>query len=232
MDKIILAAKRRDRVGKKVKMVRKEGGLPAVLYGKGTEAFPIILDLKEATKVLTATTSSSLLTIDVDGEEFTTLVRERQRDFIRGNYLHVDFLVVSLTEKVKAKVKISFEGEAPALSVYESILTTGLSQIEVESFPQDLPEKISVDLSTLMEVGDGIYIRDLELPDKVDVMDDENEMVIVVSAQIIVEEEEEEEILEEYDEDGVLIEAEEADEDGESEQVSEESDEPRRPIQR
>lgn len=223
MDKIVLKAKRRDTIGKKVKDLRIDGGLPAVVYGKTTPAFPVLLELKSASKILRAATSSSLITIDVEGEEYTTLVRELQRDFIRGNYLHVDFLAVSATEKVKANVDIVLEGVAPALALYECLLTTGLTQVEVESFPQDLPEKLTVDLSSLMEVGDGIYIRDLELPDNVDIFADSNDMLVVVSAQIIVEEEEE--IEDEFDEDGELIESEDsgvAGEAGESDAVSEE----------
>ena len=223
MDKIVLKAKRRDIIGKKTKYLRLDGGLPAVVYGKTTPTFPVLLDLKSASKILRAATSSSLITIDVEGEEYTTLVRELQRDFIRGNYLHVDFLAVSSTEKVKASVDVIHEGVAPALALYECLLTTGLTQVEVESFPQDLPEKITVDLSSLMEVGDGIYIRDLDLPDNVEIFADSNDMLVVVSAQIIVEEEEE--IEEEFDEDGELIESEdsgEGGEAGESDAVSEE----------
>ena len=191
MDKIVLNAERREVIGKKVKLLRNEGKLPGIIYGKSTESIPIILDLKEATKILKATSSSSLLTINIDGEEFSTLVRERQRDFIRGNYLHVDFLSVSLTEKVRAKVNIVVEGEAPALINIETLLTSGLDQIEVESLPQDLPEKFTVDLSSLEEVGDGIYVRDLEIPPNVELLADPDEMIVVITLQIIVEEEEE-----------------------------------------
>ena len=191
MDKIVLNAERREVIGKKVKLLRNEGKLPGIIYGKSTESIPIILDLKEATKILKATSSSSLLTINSDGEEFSTLVRERQRDVIRGNYLHVDFLSVSLTEKVRAKVNIVVEGEAPALINIETLLTSGLDQIEVESLPQDLPEKFTVDLSSLEEVGDGIYVRDLEIQPNVELLADPDEMIVVITLQIIVEEEEE-----------------------------------------
>lgn len=199
MDKITIKADRREIRGKKVKLLRLEGILPGVVYGKSTAPVLISMDLKEATAILRATSSSALLTIEVDGEEFTTLVRERQRDFIHGNYLHVDFLAVSLTEKVRTKVNIVMEGIAPALEAFESLLISGLKQVEVESLPQDLPEKFTVDLSSLELIGDGIYVRELDMPDNVELLDDPNEMIVVVSEQIIVEEEEEldeEELLE------------------------------------
>lgn len=202
MDKITIKADRREVRGKKVKLLRLDGKLPGVIYGKTTPPFPITLNLKEATLMLKSTSSSALVTIDVDGEEFTTLVRERQRDFIHGNYLHVDFLAVSLTEKVKTKVNIVIEGIAPALEAFEALIISGLKQVEVESLPQDLPEKFTVDLSSLELIGDGIYVRELDLPANVEILDDPNEMIVVVSEQIIVEEEiEEEDLLEgEYEE--------------------------------
>lgn len=202
MDKITIKADRREVRGKKVKLLRLDGKLPGVIYGKTTPPFPITLNLKEATLMLKSTSSSALVTIDVDGEEFTTLVRERQRDFIHRNYLHVDFLAVSLTEKVKTKVNIVVEGIAPALEAFEALIISGLKQVEVESLPQDLPEKFTVDLSSLELIGDGIYVRELDLPANVEILDDPNEMIVVVSEQIIVEEEvEEEDLLEgEYEE--------------------------------
>lgn len=201
MDKITIKADRREVRGKKVKLLRLDGKLPGVIYGKTTPPFPITLNLKEATLMLKSTSSSALVTIDVDGEEFTTLVRERQRDFIHGNYLHVDFLAVSLTEKVKTKVNIVVEGIAPALEAFEALIISGLKQVEVESLPQDLPEKFTVDLSSLELIGDGIYVRELDLPANVEILDDPNEMIVVVSEQIIVEEEIEEDLLEgEYEE--------------------------------
>jgi len=207
MDKVVLNAEHRVVRGKKVKLLRNEGKLPGIIYGKSTESIPIMLNLKEATKILKATSSSSLLTIEIDGEEYSTLVRERQRDFIRGNFLHVDFLAVSLTEKVRARVNIVTEGEAPALINFEALLTSGLDQIEVESLPQDLPEKFTIDLSALEEIGDGVYVRDLEIPPNVELLVDPDEMIVVISLQIIVEEEEE--IDEEALLEGELVEGEE-----------------------
>ncbi|MDH3943488.1 MAG: 50S ribosomal protein L25 [Anaerolineae bacterium] len=217
MDKVVIPANKRGIKGKKVKLLRAEGKLPGVIYGSKMEPLPISLDLKEATKTLRATSSSSLLYIDVDGEEYTTLVRERQRDFIRGTYLHIDFLAVSLTEKVRAMVNISIEGDAPALETYDSLLTTGVDQLDVESLPQDLPEKISVDVSGLEEIGDGIYVRDLEIPDNIDVFTDGEELVVVISAVVLIEEEVEEEELDEELEEGEEVDEEAVEEEAEEE---------------
>ncbi|MDH5506425.1 MAG: 50S ribosomal protein L25 [Anaerolineae bacterium] len=193
MEAEVLKASHREITGKKVKNLRKEGKLPAIIYGQGVTPIPITLDLKEATKLLKNTSSSSLLTIEVDGEKHNTLVRERQRDFIRGMYKHIDFLVVSLTEKVKAKVNLLLEGEPPAIDLHGGMMLTGLGQVEVESFPQDLPERIVVDLSGLMNVGDGIYVKDLPVPDNVEVLDDPEEMIVMIASQVLSEKGDEEE---------------------------------------
>lgn len=193
MDNVVLKASRREVFGKNVKNLRREGKLPAVLYGKGIESVPILLDLKDASKVLRGISSSSLLTVDVDGEQHPTLVRERQRDFIKGDLLHVDFQVVSLTETVRAAVNVILEGEAPAVKNFGGLLVTGLDQVEVESLPQELPERVLVDVSALENIGDSLYVRDLVLPPDVEMLSDLDELVVVVTAPAMVEEEEVEE---------------------------------------
>ena len=106
-EKLVLKASNRKLIGKKVKLLRQEGKLPAVLYGKEVGSISIALDLREASRLLRGVSSSTLVVIDVDGEEYTTLVRERQRDVLKDNYTHIDFQAVSLTENVRASVAIS-----------------------------------------------------------------------------------------------------------------------------
>jgi large subunit ribosomal protein L25 len=110
------------------------------------------------------------------------LVREKQRDPISGALLHVDFLEVSLTEKLRANVGIHFEGESPAIKNYDGVVVIGTEVIEVEALPRDLPERIVVDLSRLLEIGDAIYVRDLDVPAKVRIMTDLDEIVVNITA--------------------------------------------------
>src|SRR5512134_953737 len=106
MEKVVLKATKRDVIGKQVKAMRRAGKLPAVIYGRRTEPISIALDAHGASLVLGKLTSSSLVTIDLDGTEYPALVREKQRDYIKNRLLHVDFLTVSLTEKLTAYVAI------------------------------------------------------------------------------------------------------------------------------
>ena len=114
MEKIILKATKRDVTGKKVGALRRQGKLPAVIYGHRIETTPIVLNAAEALPKLATLTSSSTLTISLDGKEYPALVREKQRDPIKKFLTHLDFQVISLTEKMRAKVRIELTGTAPA----------------------------------------------------------------------------------------------------------------------
>ena len=102
MEKVVLNASKRDVIGKQVRALRREGKLPAVIYGRHTEPIKINLDAHSAALVLGKLTSSSLVTINLDGTEYPALVREKQRDFIKNRLLHVDFLAVSMSEKLRS----------------------------------------------------------------------------------------------------------------------------------
>lgn len=198
MEKIVIEATRREVTGKKVRFLRREGKLPAVLFGYGVDSTPITLDLKEASRTLASVGSSTLVTIALDDKEYNVLVRERQQDVIYRSLTHVDFQAVSMTETVRAQVAIHIVGdhEIPAVQNYGAIINTGLDVLEIECLPQDLPERIEVELTGLAEIGDVILVKDLPLPQGVVALDDPEALVVVVSAPISEEVTEEEEILE------------------------------------
>src|SRR5512142_1815479 len=154
MEKVILKAEKRDVVGKQVKAMRREGKLPAVIYGRHTEPINVLLDAHTASLVLGKLTSSSLVTIALDGREYPALVREKQRDYIKNRLLHVDFLTVSLTETLRASVAVNLVGVSTAVKDYNAVLVTNLQSLDVECLPADLPERIDVDISVLARPGD------------------------------------------------------------------------------
>ncbi len=190
MDNIVIEAKKREIIGKQVKALRREGWIPAVIYGPEIEPIAISLDARIANRMLPGVTSSQFITVDVEGEQFTTLVRDRQQHVIYNNLLHVDFMSVSMTEKLRTSVPIELLGEAPAVSE-GGVLVTGQEYLDVQSLPSDLPERVSIDISKLVSIGDAIYVRDLEMPEAVEVLTDEDEMVVLVTAPAAIEEEEE-----------------------------------------
>jgi len=184
MEKVVLHATRRSVTGKQVGVLRREGKLPAVLYGHGFETTAILLDLREATRTLAHLTGSSLITIELDGKGHTALVREKQRDYIRNVLLHVDFQVVSMTEKIRAQVPVVITGVAPAVKDFNGVVVTGLDEIEVEALPQDLPQQFVIDIANLVNIGDGIYVRDVVVSDKVHIHEGKDEMIVVITAEM------------------------------------------------
>ena len=171
MEKVVLNASKRDVTGKQVKALRREGKLPAVIYGRHTEPIKINLDAHTAAMTLGKLTASSLVTINLDGTEYPALVREKQRDFIKNRLLHVDFLAVSMSEKLRTSVSVHFIGVSAAVKDFNAVLVKNLEQLEVEALPTDLPERIDVDITALAKPGDGIRVREVQVPDTVRILD-------------------------------------------------------------
>jgi len=182
MDNVVLKATMRTATGRHVRALRRSGQLPGVIYGHNVEPFSISLDAREASKVLAKLSSSSLVTINVDGKDFPSLVREKQMNYIKRNLIHVDFQVVSLTEKIRANVGIVLTGNSIAVKDFNAMLINGLSELEVEAFPQDLPERVVVDIGALAKIGDAIHVKDIVLSDKVTVLSAADEMVVLATA--------------------------------------------------
>ena len=182
MEKVVLKATKRDVAGKQVKALRREGKLPAVIYGRHTEPVNIVLDTRSASTALMKISSSSIVTLDVEGTEYPALVREKQRDYIKNILLHVDFLAVSLTEKLRASVSLHFVGVSTAVKDFNAVFVHNIDQFHVECLPADLPERIDVDIASLMRVGDVLRVRDVVLSDKIRVLENPDTVVCVASA--------------------------------------------------
>jgi large subunit ribosomal protein L25 len=196
-EKIVLAAQHRAMKGKKVGALRRQGVLPGIIYGRiGKEQIDPIsiqLDLHEASKTINKLTVSSLVTLELEGEEYPVVLREAQRDVIYNTLLHVDFMAVSLTEKLQTAVPIELIGQAPAEINMAAVVVTGISELEILVLPQEMPERIEVDATVLVDMDSAIYVRDLQLPDTYEVLTDPDELIAGVTYVTIEEEEEEEE---------------------------------------
>lgn len=184
MEEVVLKAKKRQVIGKQVNALRRAGKMPAIIYGRHIGSIPLELDMKETSRLLQSLSSSTLVLLQVDGEEHYALVREKQRNPLGGTLRHIDFQAVSLTEKVRAEVSIHLVGQAPAIENYGGILVVNLEELEVEALPRDLPDYITVDVSNLKEIGDSVFIRDLTLPGEVVVHAEPDDLVVVVTPPI------------------------------------------------
>lgn len=181
MEKVVLQAKRREVVGKQVRALRRQGLLPAVIYGHHIQPINISLNAHDAGLVLPKLSSSQLVVVDVDGERHNALVREKQRHPVTDTLIHVDFQAVSMTEKLRVKVSIEFVGEAPAVKNFNGVVVPSKEELEIECLPDDLLSHIEVDLSGLAEIGDALHVRDISLPPRVSVMEDPDEVIVVIT---------------------------------------------------
>lgn len=177
MEKITLKAKVRKEVGRKVKLLRKEGILPANIYGKKIKSESIQIDLKEFLDVYKKVGDTKLFYIN----ERPVLVANIQKNPVSDALLHVDFHQVDLKEKVEAKVPVELTGESPAEKQSIGTVVQYLNEIEVEALPTDLPDKFEIDISKLTEVDQSIHVKDLPYDkSKIEVKTDLEEILVKV----------------------------------------------------
>ena len=188
-----LSVKKRDIFGKKVKNLRAQGLVPAVIYGKHVEAESISCVKNDLLKVYrTAWYSTPVeLTGDVD---HLVLINSLQLDPVSDEIISADFLAVSRTEKVSAKIPVVTVWESQLEKLNEGKIMQIRDEVEVEAFPQDLPNKFEIDISVLQTVNDVFFIKDLKVSDKVTILDDPELPILTVS--VLSDESEEEQTQE------------------------------------
>jgi len=175
----------RDAVGKGVaRKLRAAGRIPGVLYGRTTPAVSVSLDPKLLRRVLVRSEAglNTLFELDVAGggelQGKPVLVRELQRDPVRGDYLHADLLAVDLLQKLQVSVPIHVIGKAHGVEL-GGILDHSLRELELLCLPTAIPKEVQVDV-TLLEVGQSLHVRDLVLPEGVELRSDPDLSVISV----------------------------------------------------
>jgi large subunit ribosomal protein L25 len=178
-------------VGKQVRALRCEGIIPGVLYGTGVESTSLELEGREASRVLSRLSGSTLLDLVLEGDTHNVLVRDVQRDPILQTVRHVDFLKVAMDVAIRTAVPLDLVGEAPAVKTFGGVLVTGVDEIEVEALPADLPSRLTVDLEALTEIGKAITVGDLFVGKGVKLLTSKDELVARVTqaeAEIVEEE--------------------------------------------
>jgi len=208
-----IAAEARQAQGKKHRQLRRTGYVPGIVYGPSTDPISVQFPYRALEVLLMNAGGTNLIDIEVNGESFPSLAREVQRDVVRGDILHVDFLAVDQTQRISVEVPIVMQGESPVVAAREGILITGRSSLTLEVYPSDIRDRIIIDLSTLTEMGAEVLVRDLSFGDNVTVHNDPNEMLAKIVQPAAARAEEE---LDELDEalEGEEAEGEEADDEG------------------
>ncbi len=166
-----------------LRALRRQGRLPAVVYGHKVDSLPVVVDGREFIKAFQKVGRTQLLDLHI-GDELPrkALIREVQRSPRDGDLLHIDFYQVNLLEKIESEIPLEFEGEIELVAKGEADLLQALHQLKVECLPTDLPPSIAVDVTGLKEIGDELRVKDLKLPPGVEVRDDPDELVVKVQA--------------------------------------------------
>lgn len=187
-----LSAKIRTELGRKSKKLRKDGKIPAVLYGKIAKSTPIVIGYKEFEKVYNDAGESALISLNMENAkdiqaENTVLIRDAVIHPLTRLFTHVDFYQVPMDEKISVSIPLVFEGEAPAVRDEMAVLVRNIYELTVKALPKDLPREIRVDLSRLDHSGDSVLAKDLIIPAGVEI--DLKEGFVIVSAAAPVAEE-------------------------------------------
>jgi large subunit ribosomal protein L25 len=174
--------------------LRADGRIPGICYRRNAESIAVSLDPRELDLVLRNASAgiNTLLDLkvagggDFDGRQ--VLVKELQRDPITGAYLHADLYAVDLKQTIHVSIPIQIKGTAIGVTLGAGILDHAMRELDVECLPNAIPEEIAADVSEL-EIGDSIHVRDLQVPEGVEILNDPDVSVVSVVAPAVVEEE-------------------------------------------
>lgn len=179
MNRIPLKAEERIILGKKVKKLRRDGLIPAHVFGKKQETEHVSVKAAEFAKVYETVGETGLVDLQIGREKIRpVLIRDVQTDPVKGATLHIDFYQVNLSEKVKVWVKIELVGEEPeVVHSGEAVIIQPIGEVEVEALPTELPEKIEVDISSLKAIDDAITVSQMPVLSGVVVLADPEAVV-------------------------------------------------------
>lgn len=200
-------AKRRE--GIKANRLRREGFIPAVIYGREhRNSVPIELTVQEANKLLKENTRSSIIKLDGLDKTISVIVKEVQTNNATFAPEHIDFQSISLREIITVSVPVHILGEEE-LQYKHLLFQPNLSELELKGPAEDLPEKLELDVSEL-EIQDKVLVSAIKVPEGIEVLDDEDDLIgIVLSAEVVQEEEPEVETDEEESAEVPLVDEEE-----------------------
>lgn len=188
-----LKAQKRTVIGRNaIKKIKREGLVPGVVYGSQAEPMALQVEARELTSVLAHASSEHVLVeLEIsDGSQSTNrlaLIQEVQHHPLKRELLHVDFHAVSTTEKITSEVPIEAAGEPLGVRTFGGLLEYSLRSLEVECFPQDLPDIVRIDVTNL-NIGESLHVRDIPLPSGVEALTDGDLTVVSVVASRVGEE--------------------------------------------
>lgn len=161
--------------------IRREGAVPAIVYGHGLEALPVAVDRRELYAVLhTEAGLNALINLQVNGDEYLTVAREVQRHPVRGDIIHLDFIRISLDEAIEAEVPVEFVGIPVGVREGKGIVETPGASVMVSALPGNIPSHITLDITGL-RVGDSARVSDLPVLEGVTYVSEPEYLLVMVA---------------------------------------------------
>jgi large subunit ribosomal protein L25 len=184
MAELTLKATIREKVGSKaITHARKNGSVPAVVYGHGTDPKSLWIPYIDFNKAYQQAGESTIISLAVEnGKTVNALIHDVQLDPMNNRFSHVDFLQVRMNETLETEVPLEFVGEAPAVREQGGILVRPVEEIRISCLPKDLPHSIQVDLSSIKDFDTHIQVKDLSMPSGVKVLTDSAIIIALVEA--------------------------------------------------
>jgi large subunit ribosomal protein L25 len=187
-DEIVLNAETGRETGSPAtRRLRKQGKIPGVVYGLGTDPVAVAVEWRSLRQALTTDAGlNALISLDIDGDRQLSIVKDMQRDPVRRDVTHVDFLRIDRDAEISVEVPIVLVGEAEAVERENGNVTHSLFTLHITAKPDAIPNEIEVDISSL-DIGDSIRVEDLQLPSGVTTDVDPEESIVTAQAQTLEE---------------------------------------------
>lgn len=182
---ISLTVESRDHIGHQANRVRLEGKIPGTIYGKGIKSLSVGVPMDTFLSVYKEAGETHLLDLSCNGKTYPALIHFVQKHPASRKIIHVEFMTVNLTEKLKTQVPVKIVGEAPAVKEGLGTLLITLNNIEIETFPNTIPEGIEVDVSSLSEVNAEVKVQNMTVPEGVTILTDKELTVAKVGAIVV-----------------------------------------------
>jgi large subunit ribosomal protein L25 len=193
MDELTLTVNRRDVLGKKNRFLRNQGFTPVHLFGHDIESRALQCDTTQLRQIVAVAGATRLINLKIEGEKDAkrVFIREIQKDVFGKKLLHVDFYQVKKGQKIAFVVPIVLVGEAPAMKGKGRMLIHGVTRIRLECLPENVPARVEVDISGLLEIGQSISVKDIVLDPSITIKAEPEQLVVRVVEAIMKEKVEE-----------------------------------------
>lgn len=180
-----LISELRTNVGHQVKKLRKEGGIPATVYGHKYKSQSLSIKADTFFTLYKEAGETTLIDLTIKDSTVPVLIHNVQKHPVNQTILHIEFFKVNLTEKIKAHIPVVLVGTSPAVDQHLGNLLTVVQEIEVEALPDELPESITVDISSLANVDDEIMVESITIPHGVTLLTETKEVIVKIGALVI-----------------------------------------------